>query len=179
MKVNKPFNIFETLEKDDKELIHSSFVCFLMNYYKDFYKKVLNLEFSLEFLENVNAETEISLGKEFGRADILVQGAIKILIENKFKSFPNNEQLEKYDKKFPNQTTTHKYLLTFDKSIVNLKQELLNTWKIIDYKQILDFCKDIIPNETNEDKRIFINHYISFLTNYISDFEKLFNNSEL
>ncbi len=174
----KDFNIFETLEKDDKELIHSSFVCFLMNEYKEFYSSVLGLDYSSEILSQIDAKVEQSLGKEYGRADILVREPMTILIENKFKSFPNNDQLAKYDEKFPNSPNVHKYLLTFDKSIVNLSPDIRDNWKIIDYKQILEFCKSVIKTDLlSNDKRLFIEHYVLFISSYIADFHKLNSDS--
>lgn len=40
----REFNIFEVLEKDDKELIHSSFIKFLLSEDNIFHEKFLNIK---------------------------------------------------------------------------------------------------------------------------------------
>lgn len=180
--MNSPdsFNIFETLEKDDKELIHSSFICFLLQNYKETYLELLNLDYPELIVSEFNVQSEFRLSEKVGRLDVFASNSkINIAIETKFKSFPTTEQLEKYDKSLP--PLTKRYLVVFDKTINYFKNPPQN-WTIIDYRDIVKLCKKISTTNIEKDsvKIIFINHYIDFLTNkYLNKFNNLLQNKDV
>jgi len=85
------FNIFKVLEKDNKELIHSSFINFLINEDSNFSKDFLGIDLSSN--RTIRLESFYAYGpknKKKCRFDIeILEDERIIVIENKFKSFPN------------------------------------------------------------------------------------------
>lgn len=180
---NSKFNIFNILEKDDKELIHSSFIKFLLTENNSLYEylELGNIKFNEPVLEKVYlSSTEANNTKRY-RIDIEVKSSddTKILIiENKFKSFPDQKQLESYNELYNQQhegKEFHKILFCFDPSIISFDK---NGWKVIGYKDLLEFIKKYyIDNNTykNNDKHIFVTHYYDFLNNYYTIYSDLKN----
>jgi len=95
------FNIFTILAKDDKELVHSAFLKFLLGRYPDLYETLFNIadvrfkepqieqSYTLKDLLNPSANSQTY------RIDIEVistDGSEIVVIENKFKSFPTLKQ---------------------------------------------------------------------------------------
>jgi hypothetical protein len=186
------FNFFTILSKDDKELIHSSFLCFLLT-------DELTSEFVLSKLfpafeaqlnrESVNTEKVYSyqvpgengkLKSKRIRLDIEAQsedGQIILLIENKFKSFPHEEQLNLYDERFREyypEKTIVKYLLCFDKTIIPFTR---TDWQFISYQDVLEVVQSLVATIPLEpDKKTFIQHYIDFLKPFLVDYEQVKNN---
>ena len=172
--------MFNFLSKDNKELIHSQFIKFLIDYHKDsFYKDFLKME---PLMGEPEVEISFSHGNERGRFDLIVSeeetvkgkkcNIIKLVIENKFKSFPYDEQLEKYDNYLKaKQIYPKRILLTFDnevtKSLVNNQE-----WQLKDYSKLLEFCKKL-PKTNNEDESLFLSHYIEFLDEYVKKFKRI------
>ncbi len=196
------FNIFEILSKDDKELIHSAFVKFLITENDLFYKLICKITDSdIKYFIGIEPELEKSYkssekdisGKSINkryRFDIQVKHEEKnndkkksvdsfLIIENKFKSFPYKQQLQDYEKiikkEYPNCKRIYKILICFDKKYA----PSLNDWLVVDYSEILRFLKDQFINIKNCEKRIFINHYVSFLELYIDDYKKYINNPSI
>ena len=179
------FNIFSTLSKDDKELIHSSFIKFLFVFddrLYDFFKEGNSTEIGLLKVEQKNNKVLLEQSKSLGkdrkkyRLDIEVIGSKSILlIENKFKSFPYKEQLKAYTA-ILNQDQPAlfhvRYLLCFDKEFA----PKVEGWHVKDYFDLFIFIKANY-NYVTGDEKILINHYILFLDEYIKDYETFKNNA--
>ncbi len=185
------FNFFTILSKDDKELIHSSFLCFLLT-------DELTSEFVLTKLfpafdtqlnpTSVNPEKVYSYkvlgenGKPKSkriRLDIEAKSIDEqtiLLIENKFKSFPHEEQLNLYDERFRatyEDKSIIKYLLCFDKTIIPFS-ECRTDWNYISYQDVLEVVQSLITTiQLEPDKKTFIQHYIDFLKPFLVDYEKV------
>ncbi|MBY8963044.1 PD-(D/E)XK nuclease family protein [Flavobacterium sp. D11R37] len=180
------FNMFKILNKDDKELIHSAFIRYLMlrnNCFYNFINAPL-LKYDIPILEKAYT-TKVNRKNKKYRIDIEVSSFDKstiIIIENKFKSFPNNKQLECYDRIYNekyNGIRIIKYLFCFDKNIFKNTTE----WIVFDYNDLIDYIKIILSKVNSKDERIFIQHYLNFLNEYIekysilkADFSKLLIN---
>ena len=129
------FNFFKVLEKDDKELIHSAFLAFLLDTDEDFRSSFLHI--STDINEFYPSELERSYQKK--RIDIILESKDRkftLVIENKFKSFPNREQLEEYDRILGKEIKSEqirKVLFCFDKNILPFNTE----WEKFDYKELL------------------------------------------
>lgn len=185
------FNFFTILSKDDKELIHSSFLCFLLT-------DELTSEFVLQKLfpafdaklnrASVNPEKVYTYqvpgenGKRKSkriRLDIeakSIDGQTILLIENKFKSFPHEEQLNLYDERFQatyQEKNIVKYLLCFDKTIIPFSERRTD-WNYISYQDVLDVVQSLLATiQLEPDKKTFIQHYIDFLQSYLIEYEKV------
>ena len=168
------FNFFKILEKDNKELIHSAFISYLLDNNKNFRKNFIDEKignFKISELEKSYSDKKLKI-----RIDIEIrssEGNFIAFIENKFKSFPTNKQLQNYDNvfksKFDKSFELKKILFCFDKSITKLKTD----WKILDYKDLLDFLKIDYQSKINSDEDIFVKHYITFLSDYIETYKNL------
>ena len=164
------FNIFRVLEKDDKELIHSSFLKYLLeNWGKYFYNSLFkkpHLDFNIIELEKSYSKQRFDL--EITSRD----GKEIIVVENKFKSFPNRLQLANYDKilkKHHAGKTINKFLLCFDSETVSFETK---QWNVITYSQLLESINIFLEKESSLsiDERVFVEHYASFLSEYFSEF---------
>ncbi|MFL0135749.1 hypothetical protein [Tenacibaculum maritimum] len=168
------FNIFKILEKDDKELIHSAFIKFLLCEFEEFSEEftgnkitdnsTINLEKGYRYKKRKNGKSSL------GRFDIeiLTNDSITI-IENKFKSFPLSTQLKEYNQaieKIHPELKSTKILLCFDKNMVKNNE----SWKVFDLIPIIENLK----NKTKDnEKKIFINHYLDFLNEYYETYKNL------
>ena len=179
------FNIFTILSKDDKELVHSSFIKFIFeNSGIDFFNFFCESENAMNLQQEINTNTFVELEKKYSlinenkekknyRIDIQIVGKSKILIiENKFKSFPYKTQLEAYSDILKNEKDfkelTHiKYLLCFDKSFA----PKVDGWYVKDYMELLDFIK-INGKNVSGDRKVLINHYVKFLEDYNSKYDQ-------
>lgn len=173
------FNFFTILSKDDKELIHSSFIRFLLKdpatspyvlskLFGDF-KNTLNRD-AIELEKVYSYKIEIDGATKSKRVRLDIEGVSEdekslLVIENKFKSFPYIEQLEVYDARLAENhegKTFVKYLLCFDKDIIPFEKE---GWHFISYRDLLDTLQDLLLNTDLEaDKKRFIEHYVAFLS---------------
>lgn len=89
------FNFFKVLEKDNKELIHSAFISYLLDNNKNFRKQFIHE--NIEDFDVSELEKSYSYKKTKIRIDIELRSKDRkhiIFIENKFKSFPTNKQLK-------------------------------------------------------------------------------------
>jgi hypothetical protein len=169
------FNIFESLEKDDKELIHSAFIKYLLQNH-DFFTKRLFPKFK-GVLDKENVKLEVSYSAKIDgvkkqlRIDIEAFDSEKkevLVVENKFKSFPYLQQLVDYDQlyklKRPSAQYQHtKYLVCFDPSVLNFDK---GTWNILSYADILDAIDEFLAQASlSDDHKLFIEHYRDFLRN--------------
>ncbi len=169
------FNIFKVLEKDNKELIHSAFIKFLINEFEEFQNDFLGnrlKEDSIINLEKGFSYKKSKKGKsKKGRFDIEIITKESItIIENKFKSFPLSSQLEEYNtaisKLYPN-LPVNKILLCFDKRLVVAN----SGWEIFDYGDLIPLIEKLNNKTNNEEKKIFINHYLYFLKEYYETYK--------
>ena len=191
------FNIFQVLAKDDKELIHSEMVKFLLlenNLFWDFLKSKLPPQESLDFVRDKfgEIETEKSYSVEVSdsnnnkkyrkrmRVDVQSIGAISeasdsiLLIENKFKSFPYLEQVNNYND-LCNENFKHhfKFLLCFDSSLVTFEHD----WNVLGYKDLVGFLESNSEKYNNDYQQlVMIDHYIEFLKEYLEGYSVALEN---
>lgn len=167
------FNYFKILGKDDKELIHSAFISHLLKYNEDFRKLFAE---NNEWL-SPKLEQSYSHNKKKCKIDIELRSADErtiLFIENKFKSFPDEQQLINYDEifkqKFNEDVKLIKFLFCFDKKIICFD----NSWNVFDYKDLLNFLKKNIQTyRCSGDEKTFIRHYILFLEEYVEKYNNL------
>jgi|GEM_PF-2206346 len=172
------FNFFKILEKDNKELIHSAFISFLIDTNENFKYKFLGLEpdsYGTSVLEKTYTEKKKTKNKLRTRIDIEISsldGKSFVFIENKFKSFPNQMQLENYDRVFKSNFTKDvklkKILFCFDKKLVFFD----TAWEIFDYQDLVQFLDNEFDFSKSGDETLFISHYYAFLCDYLADYEK-------
>lgn len=169
------FNIFTTLSKDNKELIHSAFLKFLLEEDPEFSNNLLKVPLKLK-------KEEVILEKRFTkkhRLDILIikdDSDEVIAIENKFKCLPRKKQLEIYDEAIGKvHPTAKKFLLYFKKGV---GFELPAGWGILTYAELLKEIQCFLNKkpELANDKKVFITHYMEFLKDYIDAYEIIMNN---
>jgi len=173
------FNFFNVLNKDDKEVIHSAFIKYLLDNFGDFfYSKLFNLDFS----DFNKAQLEKSYDKKRFDIQIISNDESKIIvIENKFKSFPLKEQLVNYDNllvKHHKDKVQFKYLLSFDPKLISFST---NNWKVISYNKILNSIESFLATVTDltNDHKIFIQHYYESLAKYCSEYKMKLSNMTL
>jgi predicted DNA binding CopG/RHH family protein len=169
------FNIFKILSKDDKELIHSAFLQFLLEYapvdFYQFFNQTYDIAQLRQEKKDIVLEKGYRLGKEKKRYrfDVQIKGETSVLlIENKFKAFPYKEQLESYSNILEQEFKKFKhlqYLLCFDKQFA----PKVKNWNVKDYSELLEFIK-LNYNKVEGDERILINHYTQFLEEYIKQY---------
>lgn len=167
------FNIFNVLEKDGKELVHSAFIKFLMEKDTSFYTYFLNVQgpFRTPKLERQYTY----LKHQRGRFDIEAEsqdGSALVVIENKFKSFPYPEQFKLYDKilnKHHSKSKISKFLLCFDKEVVGV----FPNWAVRDYNDLLVFIESFYDMNAVDDQSVFIRHYYFMLKNYFEEYRAL------
>jgi hypothetical protein len=166
----KNFNIFDVLSKDDKEIIHSSMIKFLLEEDDFFTQSLLNTP--ITSFKSILLEKKLD---KHHRIDIFIELLNSIiLIENKFKCLPSIAQLNQYTEKirllYPN-TVVEKYLIYFEKGS-NL--QIPANWNVITYEFILDCCKSYLKNKNlTPDKKVFIEHYVESLESYVNFYKKL------
>jgi len=172
------FNIFKVLEKDNKELIHSSFLRFLLAEYKSFYTiflKRTDINFQAPVLEK-----SYSYETKRRRIDIEAISSDKqsiLIIENKFMSFPYEEQLKSYDLIYNHHhgnKQKFKLLFCFDKTLVPFHSD--SDWAVYDYSDLLVFIDKNCLTEGTDVKQVFIRQYYEFLSDYFNTYESLKNN---
>ena len=176
------FNFFTVLEKDNKELIHSSFIRFLLDEDKMFAQKFLGIE-SFNDDKVISLEKSYVLRNQKGqktdrcRLDIeVIDGDRIIIIENKFKSFPDELQLRLYDKILDsvyNAKRRTKFILCFDKKLFTGH----GNWIVKDYNDLVEYLEQYIPSVSNNEKRLFVTHYHKFLADYIGSYNQFLKSS--
>jgi len=177
------FNFFKILEKDNKEQIHSAFISYLLDNNQNF-RDFINIPKTS--YQNSKLEKQYSLKrknikkKDVCRIDIELYSEDNkniIFIENKFKSFPQSKQLEKYDLIFNGIFTKEKniikILFCFDKELISFE----NSWSIFDYLDIIKFIESNYDLKKRDDETIFIKHYFEFLTQYYINYKSILKDS--
>lgn len=166
-------NIFKILSKDDKELIHSAFLSFVIFHYEKIKNEILGTDFGT--IEKPKLEVPYShfSKKKKIRFDLLIESNSKIcFIENKFKSLPTKQQLDLYSKIINTeiqQKEIKKILICFSDSS---KSSLPKDWKIITYKEIYDIIKGIKKFHSKK-QEFFINDYLVFLGEYLQRYNSI------
>ncbi|MDG1332645.1 MAG: PD-(D/E)XK nuclease family protein [Crocinitomicaceae bacterium] len=169
-----PFNYFKVLSKDDKELIHSSFIKFLIEDEEtsNYFMSALFPQFQKE----LNTES-IELEKGYNRKRIDIEawsedGEHILIVENKFKSFPYKKQLDEYEAIYahhhPNKHLT-KYLLCFDPELVLFDR---GDWHFIGYEEVYQVVDRFLNTDHGlfPEKEYFIRHYSEFLRGYFEQY---------
>ncbi|MFK7785126.1 MAG: PD-(D/E)XK nuclease family protein [Crocinitomicaceae bacterium] len=174
-----PFNYFNVLSKDDKELIHSSFIKFLIED-GETSSYFLHALFPA-FKKQLNKESiELERGYQRKRIDIEAwseDGQDILIVENKFKSFPYKEQLEEYDAIYshhhPEKNYT-KYLLCFDPELVEFDS---GEWHFVGYQDVYRIIDTYLETDHGLDpeKEYFIRHYSEFLRGYFVQYIERLN----
>ncbi len=140
-----------------KELFHSNFWEWLIKRYRCFAKV---------FFPDANFEgKELSFKREYKHMDLTLHTADSIyVIENKFKSLPDKEQLERYTNDIPEKKFRGGCLVHF----LTPDFEMPTKWEKKSYSEILKEMKDITNRATNIepfDKEVILS--------YCQVFEKL------
>jgi hypothetical protein len=180
------FNYFNVLSGADKEMMHSAMLKFLFGY-DDYFRKNL---FSAcpSSLDKKSIVTEkVYPGRN--RIDVEAQsidGKYILIIENKFKSFPNKEQLELYDMIYKCDSKNVdkeliKYIICFDEKVISFKHNNDNIttkynaiWYIITYKRIKECIIEYLKNTNSslpQDIKLFLGHYITYLNEYYAAYD--------
>ena len=188
--MNDSINIFRVLSKDDKELIHSAFISFLLSQYSVVRQEILGSEFGeisypeLEVpysykIESKDGEETKSKKKRI-RFDIQIknQDNTKLcVIENKFKCLPTQNQLAEYSDfistNFDN-VEVKKILISFSDCTKNI---LPADWIQLTYTDIYRIINKI-DDYGSEKNKIFIEEYLSFLNEYLEEY-KTYQNGNL
>jgi len=170
------FNFFRTLDKDNKELVHSAFIKYLMQYNDIFYTEFIKTD--KRYVEPKLEKQYTLTKKQKGRVDIesvSEDNSTLVIIENKFKSFPYQEQFLFYDrilKKHHKDKKIIKLLICFDKEFA----ENYSGWIVRDYRDLLTFIAAHYPMDSRDDHSVFIRHYYNALNEYFQEYGKLEQN---
>ena len=187
--MNDSINIFRVLSKDDKELIHSAFISFLLSQYSVVRQEILGSEFGeidypklevpYSYTYEIKDGNEIKHKKKRIRFDIQinnVKNSKLCVIENKFKCLPTRNQLNEYS----NFISTHfdkevkKILISFSDCTKNI---LPKDWIQFTYSDIYRIISKIEDFGSAKNK-VFIEEYLSFLNEYLEEY-KTYQNGKL
>ena len=181
-----------------KELFHSNFLAFLWDCDKTHFLNMLNqlLPCDKQIDVNLLLKKELTLHREKDNLDLCIchtgnkKEYIDIIIENKVKSIPYKEQLDKYqqtaNKPKHQSTTPIIYILLSLASDFPNKEDIENVWSIVSYKNLANAIEqNYIKNGSLADKlKQYVKDYIDFITklsslDILGNFEKEpFHNSE-
>lgn len=167
IKANQGKELIDYLSGGNHELFHSNLLAFIAKYYPSYFKSIFNLE-KMDYdgiyveRERNNFDLSISNGKEY-----------VFVLENKMKSFPDIDQLEKYNKKIEKQNKKtgaecKKILLTFYETEADTEEK---GWGIISYRQLSENMKkgwkhlDTTPPYFGQ----FINDYTDYIDKLYSE----------
>ncbi len=178
--MNKDINIIKLLSKDDKEVIHSAIISFLLNESKFFREKILGVGF--EDIEIPKEEVSYPFRPDEGsrrriRFDILVTdkaGERICIIENKFKSLPTRIQFRGYsrfaEQKFKGKDVS-KVLISF---LSPAKGVLPADWRSITYAQIHDWIQEFMERkpELSQNKRFLVEQYQELLQEKLTAYQE-------
>jgi len=156
-------SILYNLSLSSRELFHSNFLYWLANQYE---KEVGSM--FLNYLGIYTENTSIKLPqREQEKVDLTLryENDIVIVIENKVKSIPYQEQLEKYSQK-PNKDTKF-ILLSLSKPLFfNGKREFMVNnkckWKYLSYSEYSDILSKTFKNISTGYHKSILDDYIRF-----------------
>lgn len=192
--INRGFNIFAAAGLVRQEIRHSTILAYLLNPAEShglgdrLAKHIINyvtqksshaatpnaLKVALADFDDLIVDTEVGYNKK--RIDILaysIRNEVVLVIENKVDSGEGDNQLKIYSEKISRDTNFYKYkklfvYLTLDGDDPSESEE----WVGLGYKNLLDILSDILVKEDiyiNDEKRIFINHYIELVRKHIME----------
>lgn len=157
-----------------KELFHSNFLAWLGEdpELREVFRNVMeSIGLSREFLKTWGDDYEILREKD--HFDLLVKasdikeegkkmqpGQYYLVIENKIKSIPSKEQLEKYSEKLPKDNPELRKILL---SIGKHDGELPDEWTQVTYSSIVEGLKKTVSDELSPYKKELIRDYTSML----------------
>jgi hypothetical protein len=205
--VDKDFNIFQILSVANKELTHSSMIGFLINEGFNFFedicenderKFVINFEVAakLKYEENNKLKTKtvrFDIVINLNDSDNLLEEPFMI-IENKYKATPTQDQLKLYDAYFDQKEKSPiKVLMIFFEEQIpsDVKNYCeIHNWKIKSYFSVKEsdssfFCYlNNVDSEfyrnTNKKKQIYLfDEYRAYLKTIQSEIRTIFNDPNI
>ena len=148
------------------ELFHTNFWQWLMR----FDNRYVSIFFDDINVKSINKK---NIRREYKNTDISIEYDNKLyIIENKMKSLPNREQLEKYSNN--NSFIKGVYIFPFYHESFN---EICNNWNFKSYNEIIEniceITKKIEINEKNNSNIVIIKEYINMTKTLIKLFENV------
>lgn len=167
------------LSLSSKELFHSNFLYWLSTLnngetFKDMVKTCFDVDLpdSYEIKREYNNFDLCVVTKESEVNKKRIVEKLLLVIENKVKSIPTIEQLQKYDdkigKKWPEPENVKKILLSLTANDINpyTNEKQDNQWKCVGYDRVCDFLENVkidVPY-----KQSLIEDYCEFMRNMIN-----------
>ena len=150
------------------ENFHTCFLSWLGNNYKHEFLEILTGVHYIDKVE-IKVETQVNYGKN-NILDMLItvkngDNTEYIVIENKLKSFPTEEQLSRYQEYFVGKNTRF-ILLSLAPKLV-----LPKPWNYLDYSDLAEKMKDKFSYKNDYDKYL-IDDYINVVTQLVNAFPK-------
>ena len=148
----------------NKELYHSNFIAWLGD---DDETKPLFIEI-IKNLSNIDLSgKDFVVKREYKNYDLSILFKDNpnpvLVLENKNKSIPSKDQLDKYLEKEKNNQDV-KYVLLSLATEFPKKDEITKSWKLVSYACLACFLKDHIDLVKNGYKKQLIEDYISFIS---------------
>lgn len=156
------------LSLGSKELFHSNFLYWLGNKYPN--------EFGKIFKKFLKIETDDNEAKDFQREKSNIDLSFKykdgqqILIENKVKSIPYIEQLQKYSKKHASDTNNNFILLSLSKPEFINSDNIWNEstkWHYLSYKELSSKLQSMSELISYEYHNQIVKDYCEFIDNLV------------
>lgn len=168
VKRNTGLELIEYLSGGNHELFHSNLLAFIAKNFPDFFKSIFNLRNFDYKPENVKREENkfdlsISDGKEY----ILV-------IENKMKSLPDLQQLDRYTQKL--EKKGHKDCKKILLSLIDTVKDTGNKgWELMTYQQLAENMRKGLNDKLADPSYLnqFLNDYIDYIRDLYSNIENL------
>ena len=167
------------LSMANKELFHSNFLAWFGNRYKELFKELIT-----QLIGSWPTDIQdFSILREYNHFDICItikdSSEPRILIENKVKSVPTIEQLDRYRKEVKNDSCIY-ILLTMTSQLHDLTGA--EGWKVITYKELSDkLSKITLPNSYHLQLLKDYCEYVDNLQKIIEEFdseERYFSSEE-
>lgn len=154
--------IMPALSNNSHELFHSNLWKWLIENNQSFVK-VFFADFDIKKFKSVSREKK--------HMDLVIEDTDgnKYVIENKFKSAPDEKQLLRYKEKIDKNNKTNRYLLTY---IIDFNFSV-NGWDSLEYSQISKRIRNEIKKQNNNK---VIKKYRSILIEYCDYIDLIINN---
>lgn len=143
------------LSMTSRELFHSNFWAWILKQYPKVFTQV--------FYEEYDGKSDIKIHREKFNIDLLIEVGEKfIIIENKLKSIPCKDQLNKYWAKV--KTDNKKLILvSYFKPLFRMEEN----WEYLSYedlcKRLQKYLSETAPSYIDKDDEVFITSYVKFL----------------
>ena len=148
------------LSLTNKELFHSNFLAWFGKKYRNDFKKLINSLLGLEICPE-----EFSIDREFKHFDICIKNSTnepKVIIENKVKSVPTKEQLDRY-RNDVNDKTCQFVLLTMTSHLHDMRNA--DGWNIITYKDLANKLVEVKNTLSNSYHKKLLEDYCDYVAN--------------